>query len=213
MPSDLELLEAWRKGDKEAGEALFERYYGVLARFFANKVGDDPMDLIHETFVGCIAGQDRLRDRTSFRAFLFGIAYNQLKKFYERQRAGEMPVDVASICSADLSAGPGTMLAKGIEQRLLLDALRRIPVEHQVALELFYWEGYTSAQIAATLGEPHGTVRSRLRRARQLLEQAMKEVADGPEVYEMTRSDLEGWAAKIRALQQSGSPQSSSGPS
>lgn len=200
MSSDAELFEAWRAGQDTAGEVLFERYYPVLLRFFANKVGDDPMDLIHETFLGCISGRQRLRSTQSFRPFLFSIAYNQLKKHYERERSAETPVDLSTMTSLDLSPGPGTMLAKSAEQRLLLDALRRIPVEHQVVLELFYWEGYTSAQISEVLTEPHGTIRTRIRRARQLLEKAMEEVASEPKVYEDTRSDLDGWAAKVREL-------------
>lgn len=164
--TDQELLVAWRDGDQTAGEALFERYYPAMVRFFANKIAGDPADLIQETFMGCVSGQDRIREVANFRSFLFGIAYNQLKKHYARGRADAERIDYTSQSAADLGPGPGTMMAKGAEQRLLLDALRRIPVEHQVVLELFYWESMTSAAIAEVLGEPHGTVRTRIRRAR-----------------------------------------------
>ena len=199
VASDAELLTAWQQGDQAAGKALFERYYALLMRFFANKIGDDPLDLIHETFLGCISGQARLRERQNFRSFLFGIAYNLLHKHYGHQRRSGPLFDPEQHAAADLSPGPGTMLVKGVEQQLLLDSLRRIPVVHQVVLELFYWEGLTSAEIAEALGEPHGTVRTRLRRARQLLEEAMKEVSDDPKVLADTCSDIEGWAAKVRA--------------
>ncbi|MCA9707185.1 MAG: sigma-70 family RNA polymerase sigma factor [Myxococcales bacterium] len=197
MPGDRDLLEAWQGGDKAAGEALFERYYGVLVRFFANKIDGDPLDIIHETFLGCIGGLPRLQQ--SFRSYLFGIAYNQLKKHYERRRMDAERFDPATQSVADLSPGPGTMLAKGVEQRLLLDALRRIPMQHQVVLELFYWEELTSAEIGEALELPDGTVRTRLRRARVLLEQALRDAAADPRVLESTRSNLEGWVAKIRA--------------
>jgi RNA polymerase sigma factor (sigma-70 family) len=199
MPSDAALLGAWQQGDRAAGEELFERYYGVLARFFANKVGEDPRDLIHDSLLGCISGHARLRDHQSFRAFLFSIAYNQLRKHYERQRRHGQRFDPTTQSSADLAPGPSTILGRGAEERLLLDSLRCIPVEHQVVLELFYWEGLKSTEIADILGEPHGTVRSRLRRARQLLAQAMETSAADPKVYAETTSDLDGWVAKIRA--------------
>lgn len=203
VPSDRELLEAWRNGDKAAGEALFERYYDVLVRFFANKLGGDPLDLIHETFVGCISGLPRLQQ--SFRSFLFGIAYNQLKKHYERRRMDAERFDPTTQTAADLSPGPGTMLVRSAEQQLLLDALRRIPVQHQVVLELFYWEELTSAEIGEALELPDGTVRTRLRRARALLEQALRDMATDPRLYEQTRRDLARWVAKIRAVQPGGS--------
>ncbi len=199
MSNDRELLERWRAGDKGAGELLFDRYYRVLVRFFANKIGEDPMDLIQETFLGCVAGRNRLRDAQGFRSFLFGIAYNQLKKYYERQRIRGERFDPATQTAADLSPGPGTMVAKGAEQALLLEALRRIPVRFQVVLELFYWEELTSAEIAEALELPHGTVRTRLRRARTLLEEALEQASADPSVVQATRSDLGSWVAEIRS--------------
>lgn len=199
MVSDAELLGAWQRGNRAAGEDLFERYYGILVRFFANKIGEDPRDLIHETLLGCLSGHARLRDHGSFRAFVFSIAYNQLRKHYERQRRHGERLDPATQVSAELSPGPSTILGRGAEERLLLDSLRRIPLEHQIVLELFYWEGLKSIEIAEILGEPHGTVRTRLRRARQLLEQAMAAAAEDPKLCADTTSDLQRWAGRIRA--------------
>jgi RNA polymerase sigma-70 factor (ECF subfamily) len=197
MPSDAALLVAWQQGDRAAGEELFERYYGVLARFFANKVGEDPRDLIHDSLLGCISGHARLRDHQSFRAFLFSIAYNQLRKHYERQRRHGQRFDPTTQSSADLAPGPSTILGRGAEERLLLDSLRCIPVEHQVVLELFYWEDMTSAAIADTLGEPHGTIRTRLRRARELLREAIARMEADAEVLSATQSNLDGWARRL----------------
>ena len=55
------------------------------------------------------------------------------------------------------------------EQRLLLEALRRIPLDLQIAIELHYWEGMSGPDLAQVLDIPEGTVRSRLRRAREPL--------------------------------------------
>lgn len=199
MSTDRQLLQQWRDGDKAAGERLFDRYYPLLMRFFANKIGDDPMDLIQETFLGCVSGQARLRDEQGFRSYLFGIAYNQLRSYYQRRRVQGERFEPATHTAADLSPGPGTMVARGAQQRLILDALRRIPVRFQVVLELFYWEELTSAEIAEALELPHGTVRTRLRRARVLLLQALGEAQAAPEVIASTRDQLDAWVAKIRA--------------
>jgi RNA polymerase sigma factor (sigma-70 family) len=201
VQTDQELLAAWQAGDRTAGELLFERYYAVLVRFFANKIGGDPMDLIQETFMGCVSGQARLRNRQGFRGFLFGIAFNLLKQHYARQRRDGDRFDPDTCSAADLSPGPGTMLSKSREQRLLLEALRRLPVRYQVVLELFYWEDLTAIEIGEALELPEGTVRTRLRRARELVAGALGEVEGEPGVVEATLGDLEGWAARVRAAQ------------
>ena len=198
MASDPELLTAWRGGDAASGELLFERYYAAIARFFANKVATDPADLIQETFMAILQGRDRIRDAAQLRSYLFGVAYNTLRAHYRGRRVDGERLDFGSVSSADLAPGVGTMMAAGDEQALLLAALRRIPLELQVVLELFYWEDMTSAAIAEMLGEPHGTVRTRIRRARQLLEQALVELTDEAGLRSRTATDLDGWAAKIK---------------
>ena len=72
--------------------------------------------------------------------------------------------------AADLAAGPSTLFGKRREERLLLEALRRIPLDSQVVLELYYWEEMSAAQTAAVLDLPEGTVRGRVKRAKDLLQ-------------------------------------------
>jgi RNA polymerase sigma factor (sigma-70 family) len=198
MREDTELLEDWRRGDGAAGSELFERHYPSIVRFFANKVTGDPADLIQETFEACVTGRDRLREGAGFSAYLFGVAYNVLRRHYERSRTQGERFDPSTVSSADLSPGPATMMNRRDEERLLLAALRRIPLELQVVLELFYWEGMTSAAIAEALAMPHGTIRTRLRRARQLLEEALAGLHEDPGLLERTLGDLEGWASQVR---------------
>lgn len=197
MDDDAELLEGWRGGDRTAGELLFDRYYDAITRFFANKVADNPSDLVQETFTACLQGRDRLRDDSGFRSYLFGIAYNVLRQHYRGRRIAGERFDPATHTAADVSPGPGTMMVDTAEQRLLLEGLRRIPLDHQVVLELFYWEDMTSAAIAEVLGEPHGTIRTRLRRARELLREAIGRVEADAEVLTATQSNLDGWARRV----------------
>ncbi|MEM9453058.1 MAG: sigma-70 family RNA polymerase sigma factor [Myxococcota bacterium] len=201
MQSDSDLLEAWCQGDHAAGSALFERHYPGVARFFANKIGGDTADLIQETFESCLESRERVRDRTRFESFLFGVAYNVLRRHFDRIRKHGERFDPATDSAADHSAGPSTMVARRDEHRLLLAALRRIPLEQQVVLELYYWEGMTSAEISEVLSVPHGTIRTRLRAARQKVETALTKLSHDPELLRRTKSDLDGWALQIRKAQ------------
>lgn len=199
MATDAQLVERWRDGDAGAGEELFERYYDSVARFFYNKVGDSSADLIQKTFLACVEGLSRMREDARFRNYLFGIAHNLLRKFYRQKVRGPKVLDFEDVSVHDMAPSPSRVLAVSQEQRLLLEALRHIPLDYQVVLELFYWEGMSAADIAAALEIPLGTAKTRLRRGRQLVEQKLAELADSPAILASTMSDLPGWAARLRA--------------
>jgi RNA polymerase sigma-70 factor (ECF subfamily) len=200
MPTgDKELLKKWREGDKAAGVELFERHYDSIARFFANKVGHGVDDLIQNTFLACVEGKERFREDSSFRTYLFGIARNLLYQAYRVQKRDGARFDFSTVSSADLSPGLSTMISKREEEQLLLVALRNIPVEHQIILEMYYWESRRAADIAELLDVPEGTVRTRLRRAKQLLEQQLQAQSENEALFERTLSGLEDWAVALRA--------------
>ena len=82
----------------------------------------------------------------------------------------------------------------------MLAALRTIPLDLQVAIELFYWEEMTTEEIGVVLEIPGGTVRSRLRRARESLRDAIGKVAQNEGVAQSTIQNLEEWANSLRGL-------------
>ncbi len=198
MLTDVELLDAWREGNKRAGKQLFERHYDAVHRFFRNKVGADAPDLVQKTFLGCIESVDRYRGEGSFRSYLFAVAYRQLCKYYRSRTSERARFDVGTVSAADLDPTPSRVVAKRREQRVLLEALRGIPVELQVALELHYWEQMSDAEIARSLGVPLGTMKSRIRRARQLLSERITECAASPSELSSTLENLDQWANELR---------------
>lgn len=200
MADDRELLRAWRGGDLRSGEALFDRHIVSVHRFFKNKLGDvDAIeDLVQRTFMGCVEGLGRFREDASFRTYLFAIAHNLLCEHFRERQRGQRAVDVEGLSVADLGAGALTVLGQRHELRLLLGALRRIPLRFQVVLELAYWEEMTSQEIAEILGLPAATARSRLRRARELLTDEVAALAASPELRERTTANLDRWAQELR---------------
>ncbi len=91
-------------------------------------------------------------------------------------------------------------MARRAEHRLLLEALRHLPIEQQLLLELFDWEGQVGRELAIILNVPEGTVRSRLRAARRALVQAMQRLAASPDLLESTLANLDQWARGLREL-------------
>lgn len=198
MASDDELLTAWRAGDGAAGEQLFDRYFAALTRFFRNKVHDRADDLIQQTVLGLLEAKDNFRGEGTFRSFVFGVAYNVLRSHCRGQLRDAERFDDAVTTLGDLGASPAELLADKREQRLLLSALRRIPVQHQVLLELYFWEPLGAKEIAAVLGVPEGTVRTRLRRAKTLVGEQIEQLSSDPGLVHSTISDLDDWARSIR---------------
>lgn len=194
---DASLLDAWRHGDLGSGHQLFERHADVVARFFENKVRAGTDDLIQLTFLRLVESRERVRDGVAFRAFVLGVARNVLREHLRKLAKGrEIDPEVESM--ADLAPGPSTVLGRDREHRLLLEGLRRLPLAHQIALELFYWEDLDANEIAAVMGVSHSAMRSRLVKARALLRDAMAEIAESRELLASTVDGLARWVAEIR---------------
>jgi RNA polymerase sigma factor (sigma-70 family) len=195
--SDAELLAAWRAGDKPAGERLCRRHAPAIVRFFRNKVSSPVEDLVQQTFLALLEGHERLADPSKLRGYLFGIAHNVLRgHLRELSRGRQIDEGVSSL--AELDPGPTSALARKREQQLLLLALRRLPIQHQVALELYYWENLTTVEIAEILGLSDSAMRSRMVRARSLLEAELGKLAESEVELHSTIERLDGWVAQIR---------------
>ena len=118
MRDDASLFVAWQAGDRAAGEALIERHFDAIDRFFATKVGDGGDDLVQSTFLACAEAGARYRGDSSFRAFLFGIARNVLFEHIRgKVRHGVAPADLSQSAIADLAPGVATLANHRADQR------------------------------------------------------------------------------------------------
>lgn len=199
MSTDAELLQAWRAGDGDAGEELFERHFVSVVRFLRNKVDGPIDDLVQRVFLGCVEGRDRVREDAGFRAYLFGVARNVLGKYWRERAKKVEPLDLEQDSICDLGATPTSVYARDREQLRVLNALRRLPLDAQLILELTYWESLTAAQIAVVLDVPLGTAKTRIRRARTLLTERMGDLEAGRLSLHTTGTGLETWARGIKS--------------
>lgn len=196
MESDADLLDKWREGDRAAGNELARRHFMSVYRFFVNKVNDEVDDLIQRTFLACVEGRDRVREGASIKAYLIGIARNQLLMHVRRRHRREHPF--AEVTVAELSGSPSRVMADREEEKILLQALRRIPLDLQTTVELYYWEQLSVHEIAEILEIPPGTVKSRLYRARDSLRQALSAMEVPEPLQRTTLGGFERWAAALR---------------
>lgn len=196
-PTDRELLEAWGMGDLGAGHRLFERHFDSLHRFFRTKTETAVSDLVQQTLLACLEGRERFRHEATFRTYLFQIARFQLYAHY-RARNRDRVFDAEQQSVGDLSETPSRMLVRREQTRRLLQALRAIPLDSQLVLELWFWEDLSGAEIAQVLELPEPTVRSRLRRAQLRLREQLDKLDADPAVSLETDDDLQRWARSLR---------------
>lgn len=198
MTSDVVLLERWRNGDHGAAKELIERHFDSLHRFFRTTVPGFAEDLVQDTWLACLKNHQQLELTASFRMYLLGIARNKVLMYWRTHgRRGEnVAFDLCSL--EDLEPTPTQILAREQNEQQLLRALRRIPLEQQMLLQLHYWEGMTGPELAAFLGVPEGTVRGRLRRAKEQLAAELGRLADAPAQDLTTLDNLDRWVRSVR---------------
>lgn len=197
---DFELLEAWRDGDERSGRELFARHFDSVYRFFRSKVEDAAEDLTQQTFMGAVKGKERYRGDASFRTYLYTIARNRLYTHIRDRQRREAVVEIGQQSVADLGlASPTRQLADREEHKLLLAAMRHLPLEMQVALELHYWEGLSVREIAIVIDTPEGTIKRRLQRARQRLDELITQLAESDALRQSTQANFDQWAEGLRA--------------
>lgn len=201
--SDWRLLEEWKAGNRRAAAVFIQRYSGLLSRFFRNKVRhrEDANELVSESMMACVAGLDRVQQQGSFRPFMFGIAINVLHKYlqrkYKRQRERD---DFDELCLGESEgSSPTGILARKSETRLLVRALRRIPLKFQIVLELQFFEEMTGPEIAELLRIPSSTIYTYQRRGKERLHKLIAELAQDPKLVDSTMVGIQTWAEDVRA--------------
>lgn len=181
--SDHDLLQQWQAGDTTASNRLCRRYQDKLQRFFAAKVPPaEVAELIQQTWLAMSQAQHARRRAADsptplarFRAYLFGIARNVVLGYYNgRRRANglDFDPDVESLESLEPSLSRVFSLERRA-QRLEL-ALHSLPLDLQLLFEGHYIEEIPGPELAVLFGIAEGTVRSRLWRARSLLNEALR---------------------------------------
>lgn len=184
--TDLELLQAWREGSQSAASALFRRFSDFLKRFFASKVKPQDIDeMIQQTWEALLKNLRRpeAADRKigSVRAYVRGIARHVVFGHYRAHgEKHEFDPEVDSIAAIAPSISQQISLRRNMKRLEL--AMQTLPLDIQIVAEASMIEGFTGPEIAEMLGLPEGTVRSRLRRAKEMVDELMRrwEIRMGP---------------------------------
>jgi RNA polymerase sigma factor (sigma-70 family) len=193
---DLELLQAWREGDQRAAKEILSRYYNVIRRRVITTVPEcDVNDVVQEVVLALHKGRNEFRADAKFKAYVMGITKRRIADYYRRNSKVADPLGSSIV---EHGAGPLTQLTEKHEARLLLEALRSVRLEDQLLLELFYWEKMTGPELAQIFELEEPAIRSRLRRAKESLQQQITRLSVQDGEFAETTTDLDEWARQLR---------------
>ena len=172
-PPDAAIIER-SAYDPEAFAILYDRHAATLHRYVARRLGDSVADdIVADIFLSAFMKRARFDPTVSSdaRPWLFGIAANLIGKHTRSEvrmlrayaRTGADPVLTRQVTTADEAF---SRIDFATAQRDLAWALATLAKGDREVLLLIAWADLSYAEVAAALGIPVGTVRSRLNRAR-----------------------------------------------
>lgn len=147
-------------------EVLIDKYENILLRT-ALAILDDPYeteDAVQDTFLRYLEKRPEFRDEGHERAWLLTVCANGCKNRLRKRRRRPVVELSEAYPAPDRESGE------------VAEAVLALPMNQRAAVHLFYYEGYSTEEIAKILKQRPGTVRSHLSRARQTLRQSLKGV-------------------------------------
>ncbi len=182
--TDKQLVARVQKGDKRAFDMLVLKYqykvHAIVSRYI--KDFDEVNDVVQEAFIKAYRALAKFRGESAFYTWLYRIAVNTAKN-YLVARNRRPPASDVDAADADYYEGsdrlrdvdsPENLLYRDELEAVVDQAIRDLPEDLRTAVTLREFEGLSYEEIAEVMGCPVGTVRSRIFRAREAIDEKVK---------------------------------------
>lgn len=158
-----------KEGINTQAERLLKEYGNSILRLAYSYVHNmsDAEDILQDTLIQYIKARPSFESALNEKAWLMKVTGNLSKnriKYNSIRTADELSEQLISSEAEDLS--------------FVWDAVKELPIKYREVIHLYYYEGYSTAQIAEILSKNEQTVRSLLSRGRSNLKAVLKEVYD-----------------------------------
>ncbi|NLE52315.1 MAG: sigma-70 family RNA polymerase sigma factor [Chloroflexi bacterium] len=170
---DLRLIERIGRGDPAALEALYARHGRALLAYLIGQVSDPHLaeEVLQDVMLAVWRGAARFRGESAVRTWLLAIARRRAITARQRRPPVERPLDDRA---ATDDTGPLELVERQTERSAVRAALRDLPDDQRETLELVFFHGLSGPEAAEVLGVAPGTVKSRLHRAKNVLERVLR---------------------------------------
>ena len=183
------LVERVQKGDKQAFDLLISKYQHRIVSLVARYVSDqtEAQDVAQEAFIKAYRAIDRFRGDSAFYTWLYRIAINTAKNWLvaRKRRPPASDIDAVDAEQYDMNSRlkeqgtPENELMREEIKRTVFDTIAELPEDLRTAIMLREMEGMSYEDIAITMDCPIGTVRSRIFRAREAIDEKLKPLVEG----------------------------------
>jgi len=193
--SDQALVERVQKGDKRAFDLLVRKYQhkvvGVISRYISD--WSECQDVAQEAFIRAYRAIGAFRGDSQFYTWVYKIAINTAKNYLVSQGRRPPTDDIGVEDAVQLDGGARLkdratpeheLLRQEIEQTVFA-TVEQLPEDLRTAITLREVDGLSYEEIAEAMNCPIGTVRSRIFRARDAIDQKLRPLLEGGEVPEV----------------------------
>jgi RNA polymerase sigma-70 factor (ECF subfamily) len=173
--SDEVLIGRIASGDRLAMQVLFARHHVRVFRFVLRLVRDESTaeDLISEVFLDVWRQADRFEGRSAVSTWLLAIARFKALSAMRRRPDEELDEEAAAAIE-DPSDSPDVTLEKKDKSALIRKCLEGLSAEHREIIDLVYYHEKSVEEVAAIVGIPENTVKTRMFYARKKLGELLK---------------------------------------
>ena len=177
--TDQALVERVQQGDKKAFNLLVSRYQNKVAGLLTRYVSrNDIPDVAQESCIKAYRSIESFRGDSAFYTWLYRIAVNTAKNYLAAQGRRPPSEDILAEDAENYDAGihlrdvdtPENEILSGELKKVVFDTINGMPEDLKNAITLRELEGLSYEDIAEVMGCPVGTVRSRIFRAREIIE-------------------------------------------
>lgn len=181
---DQELVRRVQHGDKKAFDVLVRKYQQKIVKLISRYVRDqdEVLDVAQETFIKAYRALAKFRGDSAFYTWLYRIAINTAKNHLVAQsrRPPDTDIDAEDAVQFDGDSKlretdlPEQLVHRDEVERVIYETIEELPQDLRTAITLREFEGLSYEEIAQAMDCPIGTVRSRIFRAREAIEQKLK---------------------------------------
>ena len=182
--TDAELVERVQRGDKRAFDLLVVKYQSKILSIVSRFINDSAEinDVAQDAFIKAYRALPNFRGDSAFYTWLYRIAINTAKNYLTAKGRRPPATDVDSQEAESYGVGvalrenasPEKLMMRDQLKKVIFDTIDSLPDDLKSAITLREMEGLSYEEIAESMDCPVGTVRSRIFRAREAIDEKIK---------------------------------------
>jgi len=177
FPEDNELVEKLQKGDVNAFDQVYWKYAGKLYAFSLRylKSKEEAEELVQSVFLKVWENQRNLKSESSFKSYLFTIAYNEICNLFRQRSYLRKFMESSLISNREASVEAEEQIDAQFISEHLDRIIAKLPEKQRIIFKKSRQEGKSSREIATEMGLSSGTVDNYLSESLRFIRNQLKD--------------------------------------